>query len=156
MYPDWKVGATGRSLAALAILLAGQPMLSPGAAAQGGTPEPPSLGAELYDGAAPLTGRISGHHAPMPPPLIACVRCHAASSDSVSGAAIGPDLRGGWLTQFRSRRGGPPAQYDQPAFCRALRQGIDPVSMLLTIRMPRFDISDADCAALWLYLKGLS
>ena len=53
-----------------------------------------------------------------------------------------------------SRRGGPPVAYDLAAFCRTLREGIDPAHVILPRTMPRFDIDDTRCEALWTHLTS--
>ncbi len=35
-----------------------------------------------------------------------------------------------------------------------LRDGVDPAYVLLNVEMPRYRISDGDCAALWHFLTG--
>ncbi len=116
--------------------------------------DPASIGEQLYSGGRPLTATISGHSAPMPSKVVVCSNCHGAPLGKPGSKPAAPDLRHGWLEQVRARRNGPAGRYDQASFCRALRSGIDPVYVMLPIRMPRFTISDPDCEALWLYLEG--
>jgi len=114
-----------------------------------------SQGEALYYGVVPLSGRISGQTLQLPARVLACVRCHEGRGGQAGGELQpGVDLLGGWLSQIRSRRNGPASQYTPATFCRALRNGIDPVSVVLAIQMPRFDISDQDCNALWNYLNS--
>jgi hypothetical protein len=114
-----------------------------------------SAGERLYRGIASLTGNIAGHTTAMPASVLACTNCHVGGSGNAgSDSQAAPDLRGGWLSTVRSRRNGPAARYTQITFCRTLRTGIDPVYIILPVQMPRFAISDADCAALWTYLNA--
>ena len=53
-----------------------------------------------------------------------------------------------------SCRGGPPSGYDRGTLCRLLREGIDPAHVMVTRTMPRFDLDDAACAALWTHLSN--
>lgn len=110
-------------------------------------------GEALYRGGAPLVGRIAGHSAPLPPLALVCINCHGATGDT-GQAAVAPPLVDGWLRRQQSRRNGPVSAYDEPALCRALRTGIDPVDIRLPLRMPRYALSDDDCAALWMYLDA--
>ncbi len=116
--------------------------------------DPAAIGEKLYSGILPLTATISGHSAPMPSKVVVCTNCHGAPLGKPGSKLAAPDLRHGWLDQVRARRNGPAGRYDQTTFCRALRNGIDPVYVMLPVRMPRFTISDADCEALWLYLES--
>ncbi len=114
-----------------------------------------SLGERLYRGAALLTGSIAGQTTAMPASVLARTNCHVGSTGNSGGdAQAAPDLRGGCLSVVRSRRNGPAARYTQATFCRTLRTGVDPVYMILPVQMPRFTISDTDCAALWTYLDA--
>jgi hypothetical protein len=116
---------------------------------------PLSAGARLYNGAAPLTGMIYGQNATMPASVLVCANCHVGRPGQAGGdARAAPDLRGGWLRKILSRRNGPAGRYTQAGFCRALRSGIDPRYVMLPVQMPRFTISDNDCAALWAYLDA--
>ena len=150
----WRFTAWASGAALAAVLLAAPGSAAPGddAAAQ--------RGLQLYAGTAPLQGTITGHSAPLPPAAARCINCHAAGSGEPTRAASAPSSFGPLLTRERltqriARRGGPPSQYDETAFCRLLRQGIDPAWVLIPRDMPRYEIGDADCRALWLYLTRL-
>jgi hypothetical protein len=117
-------------------------------------------GLQLYAGAAPLQGTITGHAAPLPPAATRCINCHAQGTAGPRGAAsaassFGPLLTRERLTQRIARRGGPPSAYDEAALCRLLRTGVDPAYVLIPRDMPRYEITDADCRGLWLYLTRL-
>jgi len=113
------------------------------------------LGRRLYLGELALAGTIQGHAQPLPPAAARCGNCH--SRGSAERAASGADSFAPLLTRERltgsiARRGGPPSRYDAALFCRLLRSGIDPAVMLIPRQMPRYQIDDAQCAALWAYL----
>lgn len=113
------------------------------------------LGARLYRGELALAGRIVGHEADLPAGASRCINCHgAADGDTAAGATLAPRIGGGQLGAERSRRGGPPARYDATSLCRALRQGVDPAAIVLPRTMPRYELADVDCRALWAYLQG--
>lgn len=109
-------------------------------------------GAHLFDGSEPLAGTLAGHVTAMPASATRCVQCHAGPASDNRLATFGPRLDAATLLQAAPRRGGPPSAYDLAAFCRALRSGIDPAQVLLPRAMPRFDVDDARCEALWTYL----
>lgn len=117
-----------------------------------------TLGARLFDGQEALVGTLAGHAAPLPSGTLRCIQCHtgpaaAAAAPAASNAqALGPTLDRDHLRNALSRRNGPPTAYDLAAFCRALRVGIDPAHVTLPRVMPRFEIDDARCDALWTYL----
>jgi len=52
------------------------------------------------------------------------------------------------------RRGGPPSRYELGAFCRLLRVGIDPASVVIPGNMPRYQVTDQECRELWTYLTA--
>src|SRR5204863_2269697 len=110
--------------------------------------------------------RLSGHEIGLPTVATRCINCHAASGTAAGGSAPDGPARGGlaaarpyasplsaeWLTLPRSRRGGPPSDYDLGRLCRLLRTGVDPAQVVISTVMPRYDATDAQCAALWQYL----
>ncbi|MCW5661336.1 MAG: hypothetical protein KIT60_26840 [Burkholderiaceae bacterium] len=106
-----------------------------------------SHGAELFDGRRPLVARIAGHDERLPPMASRCINCHRGPQ------ATGGILSAEGLTQRIARRGGPPSRYDSGTLCRLLREGIDPAHVMVTRTMPRFDVDDAACAALWAHLS---
>ncbi|WP_311767615.1 hypothetical protein [Burkholderia sp. Bp8998] len=109
-------------------------------------------GRALFTGAMPLTGRMSSHPGDLPANVVQCANCHAETTGPAVRNSIAPRLTRSWLVDLQSRRGGPPSRYDLPAFCRMLRDGIDPAYVLLNVEMPRYRISEGDCAALWRFL----
>lgn len=110
-------------------------------------------GERLFDGREALRGRLAGHTASLPPGQGACMACHGkAASSSPLEARAAPPLGCTTLSGVRERRGEPPFAYDPDNFCRTLRTGINPNAVVLLRTMPRFDIEQAQCEALWAYL----
>jgi len=116
-------------------------------------------GAALWSGGLPLTARIVGHAHALPSAVARCINCHAgATAASAPSAGLepadgpAPVLTARHLRESRPRRGGPPSRYDAASFCTLLRTGVDPAAVLLPRQMPRYEISDADCGALWVHL----
>jgi cytochrome c553 len=103
-------------------------------------------GAALYEGRKSLIARIAGHEEDLPPVATRCTNCH-------EGPQTVATLNAGTLAVKLPRRGGPPSRYDATALCRALREGIDPAYVTLPRAMPRYQIDDADCAAMWAHLS---
>lgn len=109
-------------------------------------------GDALFHGKFPLSGRIRGHEESLPPETVRCSNCHeAANSVSVSRVAP-PRIDRLLLLEPRQRRGGPPSSYDQKAFCKLLRTGIDPAYIVIAREMPTYAVDDQQCASLWKYL----
>jgi hypothetical protein len=115
-----------------------------------------SRGRAVFDGSAALPARVHGQDFALPAQASRCANCHvaaAASTAAASAVAAGaPPLSATALSTPVRRRGGPPSRYDAVSLCRLLRQGIDPAHVMIERTMPRYDISDADCRALWLHL----
>lgn len=86
---------------------------------------------------------------PLPSWTTRCVNCHTGTS---TAAAFAPPLTHDSLLGATRRRGGPISHYDAAAFCRAVKDGIDPAGVLLRKSMPRYKISDAECTALWQFV----
>ena len=105
-------------------------------------------GSKLFSGRTPLSGHLEGQSESMPASATACVGCHN------SAKPLGPALNSLSLTGAVPRRGGPASTYDQAAFCRVLRTGIDPSFILLRKEMPRYEISDGQCTNLWRFLTN--
>ncbi len=145
----------GRAAILAALLLAAGVL----AGCDGGDAARAAQGERLYDGRSPLAGRIHGHAQPLPPVALACTNCHggaqarpAAEVRVARAAAAGPELDRTSLTSVQPRRGGPATRFELATFCRLLRTGEDPAHVLLPRVMPRYEISDEQCAALWSHL----
>jgi hypothetical protein len=127
--------------------------LLPGAWAQGYG----ALGAQLFDGRQGLSAELAGRDLALPVAASRCSNCHRRDGP-VTGApaapAFGPPLTAASLRSRQPRRGGPASSYDGASFCRLLRTGIDPAFVMIDQQMPRYTTTDAQCAALWVYLGG--
>lgn len=110
-------------------------------------------GKKIFMGNVPVIGRLQGHEDPLPPQIARCVSCHARSQRN-SGENFAPPLTRTWLTEPHPRRGGPAYAYDRQGFCATVRDGVDPGFVLLMRSMPRFNLNDRECRALWTYLTG--
>jgi hypothetical protein len=108
-------------------------------------------GYALYAGYLPVTGRIAGHDADLPPGATVCANCHEPGQPGADPKRL-PQLDRR-LVESYSRRGGPEAAYTEETFCALLADGVDPTLVLVSRTMPRFTIPREDCAALWAYLS---
>jgi hypothetical protein len=111
-------------------------------------------GKALFDGGAALRGRIRSHPEVLPPAVIRCTNCHARAMDPAIPGSLAPRLTHDSLLVPRLRRGGPATAYDRERFCSALRNGIDPAHVVLSVEMPLYEVTDDECAALWGYLTA--
>ena len=111
-----------------------------------------SLGHALFVGKVPLSGRISSHPTALPPEVARCSNCHAVGEGREVPGSQAPPLTRAGLTELRPRRGGPPSNYSIQTFCTLLRTGKDPAYILISEQMPRYTITDDQCAALWRYV----
>jgi hypothetical protein len=130
-------------------------------------PEPSPLakqGKDAFSGVVPLKAKMVGHETELPASVVRCQNCHQTTSPAPapSGSAVpstgrpadsfGPVLNRAALTEARVRRGGPPSKYDSAAFCRLLKDGVDPAHVIIPMTMPRYSLSQRECDALWEYL----
>jgi hypothetical protein len=106
----------------------------------------------LFNGKEPLSGRIREHDESLPPEVVRCANCHGATASARPSRVAAPRLESSLLLEFHQRRGGPPSRYDQAAFCKLLRTGVDPAHIMIAREMPIFDLDDAQCASLWSFL----
>jgi hypothetical protein len=111
-------------------------------------------GRDIFSGEQPAAARIRGHEASLPAELAACRNCHAAAGVKAAAGSYAPDLGAAWLLEPRERRGGPPSSYDVGSFCRLLRTGVDPAFILVSRVMPTYDLDDARCSNLWMFLTA--
>ncbi|NML16567.1 c-type cytochrome [Azohydromonas caseinilytica] len=115
-----------------------------------GMPAPDrARGQRLFQGEEPLAARIAGQDFALPAGASRCGNCHGGAA----AQRIAPLLTTVSLTSATSRRGGPPSRYDAASFCRLLRSGVDPAHVIVPRTMPRYELSDADCADLWSHLS---
>lgn len=102
-----------------------------------------SAGADLFQGRAVLQAQLRGQQEMLPASASACSNCH--DTQRGIGSPLGPHA----LLQALPRRGGPPSRYDPASFCQLLRTGIDPASVMVDKAMPRYTLTDQQCALLW-------
>lgn len=107
------------------------------------------LGQRWFNGSMPLQARMVGHSQDLPAQAAACINCHGAGAPSERFAVA---LDRAWLTRAQTRRGGPLSRYDAQGFCRVLREGIDPAWVVVNQTMPRYQLTDLQCQALWMHL----
>ena len=107
-------------------------------------------GEQLFRGEEPLRGAIVGHDDALPAFASKCANCH--DLEASKKASYGSILTRAALLEAAARRGGPPSRYEVGSFCRLLRTGIDPAHIIILRAMPRYEIDDAQCLALWNYL----
>ncbi len=118
-------------------------------------------GRALYEGREALRGAAGM------PAGTGCVACHRPSGmGNFEGGLAVPPIAGPMLFQpldrdtgrfFRaSARWRVRPAYDEAALGRLLRSGVTPDGLTLPHAMPRYDIDDAQLAALTGYLRGLS
>lgn len=112
-------------------------------------------GAQLYDGRLPLTATVRGHTQVLPAQASRCINCHEPSRQpGQNDAAFAPRLDRASLTSVQQRRGGPTSAYDEGSLCRLLRESLDPTLILVNKSMPRYTLTNEDCAALWQFLAN--
>ena len=117
-------------------------------------------GRRLFVGEMPLQAHVAGHDLALPSDASRCSNCHSferASSAAAPAASSNQTIGGGLTTtrllELNRRRGGPPSKFDEKSLCRLLRTGVDPALIIVSRTMPRYDLSDADCYSLWMYLS---
>jgi hypothetical protein len=142
-----------RSAATVAVALVGAWGLPAAATAA----SPQEQGRLLFEGRAPLVGKVRGHSTALPLDALRCANCHltapkARGDTTRPTQTFGPVLTASHLMEPISRRGAPATRYDLPAFCRLLGSGIDPGEVLLSRSMPLYELSPTQCEALWHFL----
>lgn len=137
------------------VIAMGAPLVLVGGALagwRGWTARERARGAALFHGDEVIDARLAGHEQPLPALATRCSNCHAREATAtVAGAPAALDAEG--LTGLRSRRYGPPSRFDAASLCRLLRSGVDPAHVMLPQTMPRYAVSDRQCAALWAFLS---
>ncbi len=108
-------------------------------------------GHRIFIGTEAITGKINGHQQPLPPQVAKCATCHTPSTRPQDSDQLAPLLNASWLQQAHPRRGGPAFAYTKDSLCQTMRTGMDPEYVILNRTMPRFDISDEQCRALWAF-----
>ncbi len=110
------------------------------------------LGRKLFLGVEPLKGRMVGHDLDLPTATVRCQNCHKIGQEP--GNSFAPRLSQASLTGLVRRRGGPPSRYDVAKFCSVLAGGVDPAHVMIPQTMPRYDLTEQECAALWTYVTA--
>ncbi len=133
-------------------LCVGMLLVSGALRAQSDTDALARRGEQMFTGEQPLTGTIVGHDEPLPAFAAKCSNCHDANDPGKAG--YGARLTRAALVEPAKRRGGPASSYEPGSFCRLLRTGVDPVHVVILRTMPRYQIDDEGCMALWDYLMA--
>lgn len=120
-------------------------------------------GEALFRGEAVLAGVLAGQSQALPSMATRCSNCHETrqpvpladkASSPVSAGTYASPLSALWLQQARLRHGGPQTRYDARSLCQLLRTGVDPAMIMVSTVMPRYQATDAQCAAVWTYLTS--
>jgi hypothetical protein len=109
-------------------------------------------GNALYRGKEALSGKVRGHDESLPPEAVRCANCHDAADGARLSRVAAPRLDRALLLEPRQRRGGPPSHYDRAVFCKLLRTGVDPASIVVAREMLVYELDQNQCAALWAFL----
>lgn len=115
------------------------------------------LGERLYrDGlnarGEPVRSLVGQPPSPFNGAVAACEACHALQADPAVAAAA-PDLR--WSALADPSRQPSGVAYTEPAFARAVNEGVAPSGERLSAAMPRYSLSRSEAAALVAFLKAL-
>ncbi|MFL9898510.1 hypothetical protein PQR75_10430 [Paraburkholderia fungorum] len=113
--------------------------------------DPANLGCAIFSGDHAMSAHLRDDDRPLPAWTTRCINCH---TQTASTTAFAPPLTPSYLLDAISRRGGPPSRYNPATLCRALRDGIDPDNIMLRKSMPRYELSDTECAALWRFITN--
>jgi hypothetical protein len=108
--------------------------------------ESKDLGCAIFYGQHSVEAQLRDDDQLLPGSTTRCANCHSQTGPA---DAFAPPLTAATLFPAKIRRDGPASSYDQTTFCRAVRDGIDPVNVMLRKAMPHYRISDTECAALW-------
>jgi len=119
------------------------------------------VGKQLFFGKKPLIGKIVSQDFDLPIEASRCVNCHISDQQSQPSEFVkktqtfGPPLNYQTLTDVKNIHGGPAFSYTATGFCTLLRTGIDPTQIVSKRSMPRYEISDEACNAIWMYLMSI-
>lgn len=134
--------------ACAALLVAGHALAATAAPA-------PERGKRIFHGLDTVRATVQQHGTALPAHASRCINCHSADTPSGAWPDNAQYLSANTLSRKVSRRGGPAYGYDQPTFCNTIRSGVDPTGIVLESKMPRYRMSDTQCADLWSYLSGI-
>ena len=115
------------------------------------SPEQWRAGQRLFAGDTPLVARMVGHHDVLPDMATRCSNCHQTQA-KVAVPGFAPTLSASSLLTDTARRGGPASHFDAKALCQVLRNGIDPAGVMVNQSMPRYEVTDAQCQSMWVFL----
>lgn len=123
-----------------------------------GHPDAPD-GQALFTGQQPLPAHLRNQDIALPPVATRCVNCHLVRAPDkqdgqLAAQSLGPVLDAAFLLTSQPRHGGPATAYAEGSFCRVLRTSVAPSDIVIAQAMPQFDITDAQCQALWHYLTA--
>jgi hypothetical protein len=112
-------------------------------------------GKRIFHGFDAVPGTIQRNGTVLPAHASKCINCHSALPPPAASTGTSQYLSAATMSRTISRRGGPASLYDLSTFCNAVRSGIDPAGVVLESKMPRYAMSDAQCADLWMFLSNI-
>ena len=139
-------------VACLALLLIGH---AGAAADRAGPARDAERGKRIFHGHDAVQGTVQQNGTALPALASKCINCHSVHVPSGAWAGTPQYLTASTMSRKVSRRGGPAYFYDQPTFCHTVRTGVDPAGIVLESKMPRYKISDTQCADLWIFLSSI-
>lgn len=105
-----------------------------------------------------VTARLANSNAVIPAAHLACANCHGITGDGVTeGSVRAPSITWQTLSRTAARPGSARlrAAYNDASLRQTITHGIDSAGSLLHPAMPRYQISEAQAAAVIAYLKIL-
>lgn len=112
-------------------------------------------GKRIFHGLDTVPATVQQHGTTLPAHASKCINCHSADTPAGEWTGNPQYLSATTLSLKFARRGGPAYRYDRPTFCNTIRTGVDPAAIVLESKMPRYRMSETQCADLWLYLTGV-
>jgi mono/diheme cytochrome c family protein len=117
----------------------------------GPLPAGAETGAQIYRDGGEGTATLAGGQVTTPASRFPCAGCHGQTAGGrVEGAIKAPPIT--WPALAAADR--PGGSYDIAAFARLLREGIRPDGSTILSVMPRYDLDDAQIAALASFLQA--
>lgn len=142
------------TLAACLALLLGHQVFAV-AASPAPPPPAPERGKRIFHGLDVLQATVQKNGTALPAHASKCINCHSAQTPGGAWPGTSQYLSATTMSRRISRRGGPAYAYDRPTFCHTVRTGVDPAGIVLESKMPRYEMSDAQCADLWFFLSSI-
>lgn len=112
-------------------------------------------GKRIFYGLDAVSATVQQNGTTLPTNASKCINCHSAQTPPGAWTGSSQYLSATTMTRMVSRRGGPASVYDQDKFCNAVRNGVDPAGVVLESKMPRYEMSDTQCADMWLFISGI-